>query len=89
MVVRRHALRSPVSRGRNEEKTDAVPQQGHRAGWVDDYIVGHPTVSNVVSVLEKDFTPGPDSGLVVISLRNASTVTYIQPWSMIAGRAGS
>jgi hypothetical protein len=56
---------------------------------VDDYIVGHPTVSNVVSVLEKDFTPGPDSGLVVISLRNASTVTYIQPWSMIAGRAGS
>ena len=54
-------------------------------GWVDDYIVAHPTVSNVVSVLEKDFTPGPDSGLVVISLRNATTVTYIQPLVDVRG----
>ncbi|MBN9176543.1 MAG: protein-L-isoaspartate carboxylmethyltransferase [Microbacterium sp.] len=46
--------------------------------WVDDYLSSHPSESIVVTVLEKDFTPGPESGMVVVSLRNASTVTYIQ-----------
>lgn len=32
-----------------------------------------------VAVLENDFTAGPESGLVVVSLRTASTLTYIQP----------
>ena len=46
--------------------------------WVDEFRHLQPLVTDV-SVLEKDFTAGPDSGLVVVSLRTASTVTYIQP----------
>lgn len=48
-------------------------------GWVDDYLVAHPEHAASVNVLEKDYTSGPESGLVVVALRNASTVTYIQP----------
>lgn len=48
-------------------------------GWIDDYIASRPDQSAEVTVLEKNFTPGPESGLVVVSLSNASTVTYIQP----------
>lgn len=47
--------------------------------WVRDYLANAPAAAEAVSVLEKDFTPGPDSGLVVVALSNASTVTYIQP----------
>lgn len=47
-------------------------------GWVDDYLVSRADEVASVTVLEKDFTPGPDSGLVIVRLRNASTVTYIQ-----------
>jgi hypothetical protein len=36
-------------------------------------------VPTYVNVLEKEFTAGPNSGLVVVSLRTASTVTYVQP----------
>lgn len=32
-----------------------------------------------ISVLEQYYTEGPETGLVVVSLRNASTVTYLQP----------
>ena len=46
--------------------------------WVTDYLDTAPSEAIVVTVLEKDFTPGPESGMVVVSLRNASTVTYIQ-----------
>lgn len=46
--------------------------------WVDEYLTTHTEDAVVVTVLEKDFTPGPESGMVVVSLRNASTVTYIQ-----------
>jgi len=46
--------------------------------WVDEFRRSQHLVTDV-SVLEKDFTAGPDSGLVVVSLRTASTVTYIQP----------
>lgn len=46
--------------------------------WVDAFRREESLVTDV-SVLEKDFTAGPDSGLVVVSLRTASTVTYIQP----------
>lgn len=48
-------------------------------GWIDDYIAARPGESSEITVLEKNFTPGPESGLVVVSLSNASTVTYIQP----------
>jgi len=47
-------------------------------GWVDDYLGDRGDTSGSVTFLEKDFTPGPESGMVVVSLRNASTVTYIQ-----------
>ena len=46
--------------------------------WVDDYLAARPEQTAAVSVLEKDFIPGPESGMVVVSLSNASTVTYIQ-----------
>ncbi len=45
--------------------------------WVDDFRAQH-SVDTAVSVLEKNFEAGPDSGLVVVSLRTASTVTYLQ-----------
>lgn len=47
-------------------------------GWVDDYLAHHPERTGSVTVLEKDFTPGPESGMVVVALRNVSTITYIQ-----------
>ncbi|MEU1972610.1 protein-L-isoaspartate carboxylmethyltransferase [Microbacterium sp. NPDC019599] len=46
--------------------------------WVRDFLASREDVATDVSVLEKDFTAGPDSGMVVVSLRNASTMTYIQ-----------
>ncbi|GAA3032205.1 protein-L-isoaspartate carboxylmethyltransferase [Microbacterium dextranolyticum] len=46
--------------------------------WVDDYLAAAPDETTAITVLEKDFTPGPESGMVVVSLANASTVTYIQ-----------
>jgi len=49
------------------------------AAWVREYVAENPQAESSISVLEKDFTPGPDSGLVVVGLSNASTVTYIQP----------
>ena len=48
-------------------------------GWVREFLDSSTYMRPEVSVLEKDFTSGPESGLVVVSLRTASTVTYIQP----------
>jgi hypothetical protein len=48
-------------------------------GWVQEFLESNAGTAAEVSVVDKDFTAGPDSGLVVVSLRNASTVTYIQP----------
>jgi len=48
-------------------------------GWVSEFLESNRDTPAEVSVVDKDFTAGPDSGLVVVSLRNASTVTYIQP----------
>lgn len=47
--------------------------------WVDDFLIAHPEHVSSVTVLEKDYTPGPESGIVVVSLRNTSTITYVQP----------
>lgn len=49
------------------------------AAWVRDYLEDRRMEPSFVSVLDKEFTPGPESGLVVVALSNASTVTYIQP----------
>lgn len=46
--------------------------------WVDEFTRAEPLATDV-SVLERDFTAGPESGIVVVSLRTASTVTYVQP----------
>lgn len=51
--------------------------QARVQAWVDDFHADH-DLGTAVSVLEKDFTSGPDSGIVVVTLRTASTVTYIQ-----------
>jgi hypothetical protein len=48
-------------------------------GWVREFFESNASTDIEVSVLDKNFTAGPDSGLVVVSLRNASTLTYIQP----------
>ena len=48
-------------------------------GWVREFLDSNASTDIEVSVLDKDFTAGPDSGLVVVSLRNASTLTYIHP----------
>lgn len=45
--------------------------------WVDEFRSDQ-RVDTAVDVLEKDFTAGPESGLVVVTLRTVSTVTYIQ-----------
>jgi hypothetical protein len=48
--------------------------------WVKEFTSGGGLDDAItVSVLDKDFTAGPDSGLVVVSLRTASTLTYIHP----------
>ncbi|RZI91857.1 MAG: protein-L-isoaspartate carboxylmethyltransferase [Microbacterium sp.] len=46
--------------------------------WVEEFSERE-TLTTDVTVLEKEFTAGPESGMVVVSLRTASTVTYIQP----------
>ena len=48
-------------------------------GWVREFLDANAGTAADVSVVDNDYTAGPDSGLVVVSLRNASTVTYIQP----------
>ena len=48
-------------------------------GWVREFLDSNAIIPAEVSVVDKDFTAGPNSGLVVVSLSNASTVTYIQP----------
>lgn len=45
--------------------------------WVRDFLAEHEEEAPQISVLEKDFTAGPDSGMVVVTLSNASTMTYI------------
>jgi hypothetical protein len=47
--------------------------------WLREFLAETSDTTTAVSVLEKDFMAGPDSGLVVVSLRTASTMTYIQP----------
>ncbi len=47
------------------------------ASWVREFTDQHPGVATEISVLDKDYTSAPDSGLVIVSLRTASTVTYI------------
>ncbi|WES63152.1 hypothetical protein P0L94_11865 [Microbacter sp. GSS18] len=47
--------------------------------WLREFLQVNHDIATEISVLDQDFTAGPESGLVVVSLRNASTVTYVQP----------
>lgn len=47
--------------------------------WVDEYIESHSTDLLGVAVLDKNFEAGPDSGIVVVTLRTASTITFLHP----------
>lgn len=52
--------------------------QARVQSWVEQFR-SEQHVDTAVDVLEKDYTAGPESGLVVVTLRTMSTVTYIQP----------
>lgn len=58
-----------------------MPYRDHATveAWVKEFFAACPEMSADVSVLEMDTESGNDSGLVAVSLRNASTLTYIQP----------
>jgi hypothetical protein len=47
--------------------------------WVNEYIVSHSADSLGVAVLDKNFQAGPDSGIVVVTLRSANTITFLHP----------
>lgn len=47
--------------------------------WVSEFFGGWEGAAPDITVLEQNFVPGPESGLVVVTLRTASTVTYVQP----------
>lgn len=49
--------------------------------WLDEFFAANPDVARAteISVLEQDVAFGADSALVVVALRTATTVTYIQP----------
>lgn len=47
--------------------------------WLREFRAANDNIAAEISVLDQEFTAGPESGLVVVSLRNASTVTYVQP----------
>lgn len=47
--------------------------------WVNEYIESHSADSLGVAVLDKNFEAGPNSGIVVVTLRSASTITFLHP----------
>lgn len=47
--------------------------------WVADFLRTYDGATPDISVIEQYFTEGPESGLVVVQLRAASTITSVQP----------
>ncbi|MEV7632663.1 protein-L-isoaspartate carboxylmethyltransferase [Microbacterium sp. NPDC089318] len=47
--------------------------------WVNEYIVSHSADSLGVAVLDNNFQSGPNSGMVVVTLRSATTITLLHP----------
>lgn len=47
--------------------------------WVNEYIVSHSADTLGVAVLDKNFEAGPNSGIVVVTLRSADTITFLHP----------
>lgn len=48
-------------------------------GWLDEYRSAHGDASGALRIVTQDGEDGANTGLVVIALANAPTVTYIQP----------
>lgn len=76
-----HGIMYGALRGAMKPERGPMPYRSQATveAWVREYLADNPSTTAAVTVLEKDYTPGPDSGLVVVALSNASTVTYIQP----------
>jgi hypothetical protein len=49
------------------------------AAWLDDFLEYRPDLAERLSIVDQDFVASDDSGIVVVSLRKASTLTYIRP----------
>lgn len=47
--------------------------------WVNEYTASHSGGALNVAVLDKNFEAGPNSGIVVVTLRSASTITFLHP----------
>lgn len=47
--------------------------------WVNEYTQSHSADSLGIAVLDKNFQAGPNSGIVVVTLRSASTITFLHP----------
>ncbi|MGW9628369.1 protein-L-isoaspartate carboxylmethyltransferase [Microbacterium sp. NPDC055521] len=47
--------------------------------WVNEYVQSHSADSLGIAVLDKNFEAGPNSGIVVVTLRSASTITFLHP----------
>lgn len=48
-------------------------------GWVKDYCATRAAAALDIAVLDKNFEAGPNSGIVVVTLRSASTITFLHP----------
>ncbi|WP_336644626.1 protein-L-isoaspartate carboxylmethyltransferase [Microbacterium sp. USHLN186] len=48
-------------------------------GWVNEYNATHDVEALRVGVLDKNFESGPNSAIVIVTLRSASTITFLHP----------
>lgn len=53
--------------------------------WLDEFRRDYPALEGRMRVVPQDGTDGADTGLVVIELVDAPTVTYLQPDSSVDG----
>ncbi len=58
-----------------------MPYRDHTTvqSWVADFLSTYEGGTPDLSVVEQYFTEGPETGLVVVQLRSASTITSVQP----------
>lgn len=47
--------------------------------WITEFVQHRGLDALDITVLDRNFESGPDSGLVIVTLRDASTLTYIHP----------
>jgi len=69
------------SRGRVGGFVMPFRSQDTLQAWLDEFLELGYTVTGSLRVLPQDGDEGENTGLVAVSLHNASTVTYIQPES--------